>query len=110
MKKKLSLALAMLISLSCCAGLASCGSKGLDVSKLDVPTFEDTEGLSIASYAGPTVENWSGSQKNVNTLTDEHFKKLSEAGFNCMLALYEGARGGKGANAFETAKIQSQKA
>jgi len=86
MKRKLSIALATLLSMSCFAG---CKSGDLDV---EIPQFADSKGVVFTAYSGPTVENWSGGSTNVNTVTDEHFKKLSEAGFNRLISIHEGAR------------------
>lgn len=97
MRRKLTLALTCLI-VACSSGVTACSSK------VEKPTFADTEGLTIVAYSGPTVENWSGSSKNVNTLTDEHFQKFVDAGFNCLLAVHEGAPSGisKGKDVYET--------
>ncbi len=104
MRKKIALALSFIVS--CCC-LSACGSSKMDISDIVIPTFEETEGVRFLAYSGPTVENWSGSSKNVNTLTDEHFQKFAEAGFNAILAVHEGAPYGKGNDVFETVEKHS---
>ena len=64
--------------------LSSCSSYA-------VPTFEEGGKVNFTAYSGPTVENWSGVSKNPNTITEEHYAKIKEAGFNKVIALYEGA-------------------
>ncbi len=89
MKRKIAIALAMLLtasSLSACSMLS--GGK-LDV---EIPEFAESKGVIFTAYSGPTVQNWSGGSGNVSTMTDYHFKKLSDAGFNRILAIHEGAR------------------
>jgi len=71
-----------------------------------LPEFKETDGINIVAYAGPTVVSWGGA---VNTLTDEHYKEVADAGFNSVLALYEGSAG-TGANAQETLEIRAAKA
>ncbi len=91
-----------------CGSLSACApSNKMDISDVVIPTFEETEGIEFIAYAGMTVENWNGLQRNVNTLTDEHFQKFVDAGFNTMLALYEGAPSGRGADAYETIELHS---
>ena len=54
MKRKLSIALSMLLTMSC---LAACGDKKSDdLSGLEIPQFEDSKGVIFTAYAGPTVE------------------------------------------------------
>ena len=103
MKKKLSIALSTLLAVAS-FGACSFGGSTLNV---EIPEFADTEGISFSAYSGPTVENWSGGSKNVSTITDEHFQKFVDAGFNTMLALYEGAPAGVGADAYETIELHS---
>lgn len=81
----------LLASLS--ALLSSCtGSSNV---RLEAPTFEKASSpMHFTAYACPTVENWSGTSNNVNCATEEHYRKLAEAGFTKALALYEGAPGG----------------
>lgn len=62
-----------------------------DFAKINEPVFNSAEKISFVAYAGPTVGKWNGVSKNVNTLTDEHYRKIAEAGFNKVIALYEGA-------------------
>ena len=79
-------------------------------SEVKVPTFAKSKGIKITAYAGPTVENWSGGANNPNTVTEENMRKLSEAGFDKILALYEGASGATGADTFELIEKRSKKA
>ena len=88
-------------------GALGCSGKN-DVSKLSVPEFEKSEGIQFVAYAGPTVENWNGVARNVNTLTDEHFQKLAEAGFTKVLALYEGASSEIGSDVYDTIDKKSE--
>lgn len=55
-------------------------------SNFTVPEFEKSDGFKLVAYAGPTVPAFG----NVSTQTDEHFKKVAEAGFTHILALYDG--------------------
>jgi hypothetical protein len=84
--------------------LVSCGGG------LDVPEFEDGEGIDFTAYAGPTVENWAGNNQNVNGLTLENYQKLADAGFTKVIALYEGASNATGSDIYETIKARSEKA
>lgn len=85
--------------------LSSCGTRSLTK-----PTFAPTDGMRFTAYAGPTIANWAGNNQNVNTLTDEHFQKLTEAGFNKIIALYEGASYASGADIYESIAARSEKA
>ena len=73
--------------------ISACGSKesAFDPNDYDIPVFADSKGVSFMAYSGPTVENWSGTSRNVSTATDYHFQKLADAGFNKIVALHEGA-------------------
>ena len=81
MRRKIAIALSALLMCSTLCGCkggeeSSSSLKGkMDITGIEIPTFEETKGVTIAAYAGPTVENWSMSSRNINTLTDEHFKK-----------------------------------
>ena len=66
--------------------LTSCGG-----SSKKIPTFPKSGGMRFAAYSGPTVARWSGSSDNPDTLTPENLIKISEAGFDKIIALYEGA-------------------
>jgi len=90
MKKRIVLLPVMCAFLS----LSACGSK----ANFTIPEFKETDGINIVAYAGPTVISWGGA---VNTLTDEHYKEVADAGFNTVLALYEG-NGSTGKTAEET--------
>jgi hypothetical protein len=103
MKKKLSLGLALSL-LICSVGFSACGGKE------DVPVFAETEGVRFTAYSGPTVENWSGSQKNISTLTDEHFQKFVDAGFNKLIAIHEGAPFTRDKDPYEQIKKHSKRA
>lgn len=67
--------------------LTGCNS----LSEIKEPTFDSQEKICFTAYAGPTVEKWNGVVKNVDTMTEEHYSKIKEAGFNRVIALYEGA-------------------
>ena len=73
---------------------------------LVAPTFEPTEGLSFTAYSGPRV----ASGNIPNTLTDYHIQKVAEAGFNKMIALYDGASGASANDTYELIKKRSEKA
>lgn len=88
MKRKIAIALSMLLSISCLAGCKG----STDELNVEIPQFADSKGVIFTAYSGPTVEKWSGGSTNINTVTDEHFKKLSEAGFNRLISIHEGAR------------------
>lgn len=88
MKRKIAIALSALLTV---ASLGACKS-GNDVSDVELPEFAETEGVVFTAYSGPTVENWSGGSGNVSTITDEHFQKFKDAGFNRLIAIHEGAR------------------
>ena len=90
MKKRLS-AVACIMVLIICASCSLMGCK-YNVNRLDVPTYTSEERVDFTAYSGPTVENWSGASKNVNTITEYHYGKLAEAGFTKVLALHEGGK------------------
>ena len=101
MKKKLALALSLMLVCSNMCTLGACGNKKMDISGIVKPTFEDTKGMIFTAYSGPTVENWSGSSRNVNTITEEHFQKFKEAGFNRLIAIHEGARAANNSDPYQ---------
>lgn len=88
MKRKIALALSMLLA---AGSLSACSMVG-GLSNIEIPEFAETDGIKFSAYQGPTVENWSGGQNNVNTITDEHFQKFQEAGFTHLIGVREGAR------------------
>lgn len=67
--------------------LTSCNS----LSEIKEPTFTSKEKIIFTAYAGPTIEKWNGVVKNINTMTEQHYSKIKEAGFDRVIALYEGA-------------------
>ena len=101
-KYKLLVALPLLSTL-----LVSCGNGG---AQLIIPTFAKSKGIKFTAYAGPTVEKWGSGDMNPNGMTDENFKKMSEGGFNKIIALYEGAVPGGGTDTFEVVKKRAAKA
>lgn len=80
---------------------ALAGCKGGEVSVLD---FTSEGGVRFTAYAAPTVK------KKVDGLTEEHYQKLSEAGFNKAVALYEGSSAARGNDTYETIVKRSEKA
>ena len=80
---------------------ALAGCKGGEVS---VPDFTSEGGVRFTAYAAPTVK------KKVAGLTEEHYQKLSEAGFNKAVALYEGSSAARGNDTYETIVKRSEKA
>ena len=106
MKRKFALIMSCLLIF---VGMCGCTDKN-DISGITVPKFEESEGVQFVAYGGPTVENWNGVAHNVNTLTDEHYQKLAEAGFTKVLALYEGASYELGSDVYDTIKKKSAKA
>ena len=107
MKKKLALLCASLVACSCFVGCGSSGGK-MDISNVVIPTYEETDGLMITAYSGPTVENWSGVSRNVSTLTEEHMQKFAEAGFTGLLAVHEGGWSG-GSTVYEKVRNTTKK-
>ena len=89
--------------------LASVSLCGCQDTKWVEPTFEKGDGISFVAYAGPTVENWNGVVKNVECVTEHNFSKLSEAGFDRVIALYEGATS-NGSTLEETLQKKADKA
>ena len=90
-KKILALALAVLMTLtigSSCALIDGVYS----VEGLAVPTYTSDDHVDFTAYSGPTIENWSGSSGNVNTVTEYHYQQLADAGFTKVLALHEGGK------------------
>ena len=85
--------------------LTSCQS-----SSLKVPTFAKSQGVRFTAYSGPTVEGWVHNGKVPNTMTDENMKKLADAGFNKILALYEGGTNASDPDTYEMIKKRSKKA
>ncbi len=80
---------------------ALAGCKGGEVSVSD---FTGEGGVRFTAYAAPTVK------KKVDGLTEEHYQKLSEAGFNKAVALYEGSSAAHGNDTYETIVKRSEKA
>lgn len=79
-------AISILISAACAAAMLPFGG----CKSAAVPEYTADGRITVTAYAGPTVANWSGTSGNVNTVTDEHYSALAEAGFNKVLALHEG--------------------
>ena len=77
---------------------------------LNVPKFEKTKGVRFTAYSGPTVKGWVTNGMVPTTLTDENMAKLAEAGFNKIIALYEGGSNAGGADTYELIKNRSVKA
>ena len=75
-----------------------------------VPTFEKSSGIRFTAYSGPTFENLASGNSNVNTVTDENIKKVADAGFNRILALYEGGLGGGGSDVWAKIKNRAKRA
>lgn len=81
-------------------------------SQLDftVPTFEKSNGIRFTAYSGPTFARLASGNSNVNTVTDEHVKKVAEAGFNKILALYEGGGSVGGSDVWAVIKNRAKRA
>ena len=109
MKKVLATALACLMTLSVGTSCVLVSGK-YNVNGLNVPTYTHDDKIDITAYAGPTIENWSGSSRNVNTITDEHYQKLADAGFTKVLALYEGGKFTGSSDPFKTIANKSKRA
>lgn len=75
-----------------------------------VPTFEKTNGIRFTAYSGPTFARLSHGNTNINTVTEEHVRKVAEAGFNRILALYEGGGGGGGSDVWTIIKNRAKRA
>lgn len=101
MKKRIiSMTLSCILGLSLFSSMAGCKNSGEAA-----PVFEKGgRGVTFAAYAAPTV------QRSVEGLTEDHYKKLSEAGFNKSIALYEGSSSAVGSDVFETIALRSQDA
>lgn len=99
MKKRIvSLLILLILCSSLVVGLVACSGE-------QAPVFQDGgRGVTFAAYAAPTVG------KSVDGLTEEHYKKLAEAGFNKAIALYEGSSNAVGGNIYETIAKRSEKA
>lgn len=93
MKIKRLLALALAV-LTCFTVGTSCAliDGVYDVNSLTVPTYTSDDNVDFTAYSGPTIENWTGSSGNVNTVTEYHYQKLADAGFTKVLALHEGGK------------------
>ncbi|MBE5743029.1 MAG: hypothetical protein E7360_06940 [Clostridiales bacterium] len=114
MKKLLSLALAGLLTFS--VGVSCQKSADIngalvngkyDISKINIPTYTTDQTLDITAYAGPTTANYAGS---VDTINEYHYQKLAEAGFNKVLALYEGNGGKRDSDPYQWIKNRSEAA
>lgn len=93
-KAKLAALLGFVVSLS----IPSCSA-----SSLKAPEFESHKGeLTFTAYSGPTVAKKASGNTNPNTVTRENMVKLKEAGFDRLIALYEGGTGLTGADTYET--------
>ncbi len=101
-KKLLSLMLSAAMITTVAAG---CGKSDSGTIGGKAPTFPSGgRGVTFAAYAAPTVN------RGVDGLTEEHYKKLSEAGFNKAIALYEGSSNAAGGDIYETIAKRSEKA
>ncbi len=90
MRRKIAIALSTLLAATTLSGLCACDDgKRFGV---EIPVFESRKGVVFTAYSAMTVENWSGGSGNVSTLTDEHFQKFVDAGFNRIIGIHEGAR------------------
>ncbi|MCQ2449315.1 MAG: hypothetical protein MJ132_03905 [Clostridia bacterium] len=99
MKKASAIILIGLLTLS----TALCGCKKNN-GKANVPTFPKSEGVRFSAYAAPT------DQGRVTEDLDDAYKKMSEAGFNKVFALYEGNSTAQGADVYETIALRSETA
>ncbi len=84
-----------------CLFLCSCGKSS---GKANVPVFKKSKGVNFSAYAAPTL------QGRVTEDLDDAYKKMSEAGFNKVFALYEGSSDAKGADIYETISKRSEAA
>ncbi len=109
MKKIIAIALAGLITLTVGSSCVLVTGKH-NVNGLDVPTYTSDDHVDFTAYSGPTIENWSGASRNVNTITEEHYRKLHEAGFTKVLALHEGAKFVSGGDVYKTIENKSKRA
>lgn len=108
MKNKLIPSLS-LIALLALIGCAQRDGDSRVVSVIDLaPTFKKTEGVRFTAYAGPTVSHWTSEGSCPNTITDRNMKMLADAGFNKILALYEGGGAASGSDTFELIKNRSK--
>ena len=82
-----------------------------NAGQLNVPTFEHdpNKRIHITAYSGPTRAKLV-TPTSPETLTEEHMRKVSEAGFTKILALYEGAGRQVGNDTYEIIENLSQKA
>jgi len=94
-KRIIAVLLTCLASVFCLPGCSATG---------DVPEFKTDGGVTFTAYASPTIN------RSVDGLTEDAYKKLSEAGFNKAVALYEGASSLTGNNIYETIRLRSGKA
>ncbi len=79
--------------------MCGCGKAN---SKAEIPTFPKSKGVSFSAYAAPTL------QGRVTEDLDDAYKKMSEAGFNKVFALYEGSSDAEGADIYETIALRSE--
>ena len=75
-----------------------------------IPTFEKSSGIRFTAYSGPTYAHLASGNTNINTVTDEHVQKVADAGFNRILALYEGGGGVGGADVWAVIKNRARRA
>ena len=82
-----------------------------NAGQLNVPAFEHdpNKRIHITAYSGPTRAKLV-TPTSPETLTEEHMRKVSEAGFTKILALYEGAGRQVGNDTYEIIENLSQKA
>lgn len=100
------LKIASLLGIIATLAIPSCTAENLKV-----PTFESHKGeLTFTAYSGPTLEKIASGNTNIRTATREHMQKLVDAGFNKIIALYDGATAATGADTYETVELRSAKA
>lgn len=79
---------------------------GCSSDSQEAPTFEKNDrGIVFGAYAAPTVKGQVNEQ--VIDILDDAYKKMSEAGFTKVIALYEGFSGEEGADVYDTIQKRS---
>ena len=106
------LIIASICSLASCSKNNSTPEQSNNSNELDfaVPTFEKSSGIRFTAYSGPTYAHLAAGNTNISTVTDEHVRKVAEAGFNRILALYEGGGNAGGSDVWAVVKNRARRA
>lgn len=102
MKKELFKTTFILPALFSIVAMTSCGKK-----TYTVPTFEHTgKRINFIAYSGPTISAFG----NIDTIDDEHYAEVAEAGFTGIYALYDGCVSANMSDKMKNLEVRAAKA